>query len=135
MDVAARTVALEGGETMPYGSLVIAAGATPRVLDVPAPIFRRCTCTGRSRTRSRPATEALEARKAVVVGGSFIGSEVAASLRMIGLDVTVVELGERLAPALSSAELSDQVADLFREQGVELLLGEQIAEFTANGRR
>ena len=78
--------------------------------------------------------EAEEARKAVVVGGSFIGSEVAASLSMLGLEVTIVEMGERLVPALGSAELSEQVAELYREQGVELLLGEQIEEFQANGR-
>ena len=69
-----------------------------------------------------------------MVGGSFIGSEVAASLRMLGLEVTIVERGERLIPALGSPELSEQVADIYREQGVELLLGEQIEELRANGR-
>ena len=77
---------------------------------------------------------APEAHKALVVGGSFIGSEVAASLRMLGLEVTIVERGERLVPALASPELSEQVAELYREQGVEIVLGEEIEEFQANGR-
>ena len=53
---------------------------------------------------------------------------------MLGLEVTLVERGDHLVPALASEELSDQVADLYREHGVELLLGEQIQEFRANGR-
>ena len=83
--------------------------------------------------RSSVKEQAADARKALVVGGSFIGSEVAASLSMLGLDVTVVEMGDRLVPALASAELSRQVAELFREHGVEVVLDEQIEEFQANG--
>ena len=78
--------------------------------------------------------EAAEAHKAVVVGGSFIGSEVAASLRLRGLDVTVVEMGERLMPALSSDELSTQLADLYREHGVELALDDSIEELHGHGK-
>ena len=78
--------------------------------------------------------EAAEAHKAVVVGGSFIGCEVAASLRLRGLDVTVVEMGERLMPALSSDELSAQLADLYREHGVELALGDSVEELHGHGR-
>ena len=53
---------------------------------------------------------------------------------MRGLDVTLVERGDASTPALASPVLSEQVADLYREHGVELLLGEQIEEFRANGR-
>ena len=52
---------------------------------------------------------------------------------MLGLEVTIVELGDRLVPALASPELSEQVAELFREHDVEIVLGEQIEEFQANG--
>jgi NADPH-dependent 2,4-dienoyl-CoA reductase/sulfur reductase-like enzyme len=78
--------------------------------------------------------EAAEARKALVIGGSFIGCEVAASLRMRGLEVTVVEVGERLMPALHSDELSAQLADLYREHGVELVLGDSVDELQGHGR-
>ena len=134
VDPSAHTVTLDDGSELSYGSLVVATGAHPRVLDVPGADLPSVHTFRTMADALATREEALEARKAVVVGGSFIGSEVAASLRMIGLDVTVIELGERLVPALASAELSEQVAALFRDQGVELLLGEQIAEFTANGR-
>jgi len=133
VDTDAHTVRLAGGEAVPYGTLVIASGAHPRLLPLPG-IDLPAVHTFRTIDDSLTvAAEAAEARKALVVGGSFIGSEVAASLRMIGLEVTIVELGERLVPQLGSADLSEQVAELYREQGVELLLGEQLEELKANG--
>ena len=134
VDPGAHTVQLAGGESVPYGTLVIASGARPRELPVPGGDLPAVHTFRTLDDAVAVATEASEARKALVVGGSFIGSEVAASLRMRGLDVTLVELGDHLTPALASPALSDQVADLYREQGVELLLGEQIDEFRANGR-
>ena len=133
VDTDARTVRVAGGDTIPYGTLVLATGARPRKLPLPG-IDLPAVHTFRTLEDSTTvAAEAADARKALVVGGSFIGSEVAASLRMIGLEVTIVELAERLVPQLGSAELSEQVADLYRERGVELLLGEQLEELKANG--
>jgi NADPH-dependent 2,4-dienoyl-CoA reductase/sulfur reductase-like enzyme len=134
VDPDAHTVRLASGETLPYGTLVIASGARPRTLpvagaDLPAVHTFRTLADATS-----VVAEAADARKALVVGGSFIGSEVAASLRMLGLDVTLVEMAEHLTPALASPELSEQVEELYREHGVELLLGDQIEEFRANGR-
>jgi 3-phenylpropionate/trans-cinnamate dioxygenase ferredoxin reductase subunit len=133
VDTGAHTVAIAGGETIAYQTLVIASGARPRTLAVPGADL---PAVHTFRTLADAVTvkeEAAEARKAVVVGGSFIGSEVAASLSMIGLEVAIVERGERLVPALASPELSNEVAELYRENGVELLLGEEIEEFNANG--
>ena len=133
-DLEAREVRLGDGEKVPFGRLVVAAGAHPRTLPVPGAdrvgVHTYRTLADATAVRD----EAVEARKAVVVGGSFIGSEVAASLRLRGLDVTVVERGERLMPALSSDELSAQLADLYREQGVELALGDSIEELHGHGR-
>jgi NTE family protein len=60
--------------------------------------------------------------------------ETAASLRGLGLEVTVVELFETLFPILQAPELSRQLAELYREQGVELVLGDSVAAFRGNGR-
>ena len=133
VDTRSRVVGIGGGEEIPYGTLVIATGARPRLLPVPGAdlpavhTFR----TLADAVAVRPRRARLERR--IVVGGSFIGAEVAASLRMLGLEVTIVEMGERLVPALASQELSNQVEELYREHGVEIVLGEQIEEFQANG--
>jgi 3-phenylpropionate/trans-cinnamate dioxygenase ferredoxin reductase component len=134
VDTDSKSVRLASGETIPYGTLIVASGARPRVLPVPGADLPAVHTFRTLDDATAVAAEAEEARKALVVGGSFIGSEVAASLRMRGLEVTIVELGERLTPALASPVLSDEIADLYREQGVDLLLGEQIEEFRANGR-
>jgi len=133
IDTDGRTVKLADGESVPYGTLVIASGASPRTLPIPGADLPAVHTFRTIDDAIAVRDAAADARKAVVVGGSFIGSEVAASLRMVGLDVTIVELGERLVPQLGSPELSEQIADLYREQGVELLLGEQLEEFRANG--
>jgi 3-phenylpropionate/trans-cinnamate dioxygenase ferredoxin reductase subunit len=134
IDAGSREVTLSDGQQIPYGTLVLATGARPRTLPVPGAdrvgVHTYRTLADATAVRA----EAAEAHKAVVAGGSFIGSEVAASLRMRGLDVTVVERGERLMPALSSEELSTQLADLYREHGVELALEDSIEELHGHGK-
>ena len=77
---------------------------------------------------------AEEAHSAIVIGGSFIGSETAASLRMRGLDVTLVEAGDSLMPQLRAPELSAELLELYRAEGIDVLLGTQLEELTGNGR-
>jgi NADPH-dependent 2,4-dienoyl-CoA reductase/sulfur reductase-like enzyme len=69
-----------------------------------------------------------------VIGGSFIGAETGASLRSRGLDVTLVEMGETLMPQLRCPDLSAELVELYRSEGVEVLLETQIEELTGNGR-
>ena len=134
VDTAARELSLAGGESIPYGTLVIASGARPQRLPAPGVDLGGVHYFRTLADADAVREAAAGARKALVVGGSFIGAEVGASLRALGLEVTLVELGDRLMPALRSADLSAQLADLYREKGVALLLGERIEEFRGNGR-
>jgi 3-phenylpropionate/trans-cinnamate dioxygenase ferredoxin reductase subunit len=134
IDPDAHVVELAGGEQVPYGTLVLATGARPRALPLPGADLVGVH-TYRTLGDAASVREALEdAHSAVVVGGSFIGAEAAASLRLRGLDVTIVEMGPRLMPQLGSAGLSEELAGFYREQGVEVLLDTQLAELTGNGR-
>jgi len=134
VDTDRRIVTLSDGSEIGYGKLVIASGARPRTLPVPGAALPAVHTYRTLADAVAVRDAAADARKAVVVGGSFIGSEVAASLRMLGLEVTIIEAGDRLVPALGSEMLSAQVADFYRDQGVELALGEEVAEFNGNGR-
>ena len=129
-----RRVELDGGETLGYGKLLIATGSSPRLLNVPGAelrgIFTLRTLEDSTRIREAAAAGA----RAVSVGGSFIGMETAASLRALGLDVTVVELADSLFPILNAPELSRQLAELYREQGVDLVLGDSVAAFRGETR-
>jgi 3-phenylpropionate/trans-cinnamate dioxygenase ferredoxin reductase subunit len=127
-------VALAGGGRVGYGTLVLATGARPRTLDVPG-----ADLVGVHTYRSLADADAVsaaaeEAHSALVIGASFIGSETAASLRARGLAVTQVELGPTLMPQLACPDLSAELVELYRDEGVEVLLETQIEELTGNGR-
>src|SRR5687768_4594858 len=122
LDPDAHEVELEGGERVPYGTLVIATGARPRPLPLPGGdlvgVYTYRTLGDAEAVRDA----AEEAHAAIVVGGSFIGSETAASLRMRGLAVTMIEMGPTLMPQLRAPALSAELVEWYRSEGVEVLL-------------
>ena len=117
---AEHEVELAAGERVPYGTLVLATGARPRHLSIPG-----ADLVGVHTYRTLADAEVVsaaadEAHSAIVIGGSFVGSETAASLRTRGLGVTLVEMGDTLMPQLRCADLSAQLVDLYRVEGVEV---------------
>ena len=145
VDPRERAVETTGGDRLRYGRLLVASGATPRTLGVPGAALD-CVFTLRTLADATAIREAArEGGRAVVVGGGFIGMEVAASLRQLDLDVALVHRGSGLFDQFGSASLSHELASLYRARGVVLLLGEEVARFggdrrvafieTASGRR
>ena len=132
IDRAAKTVTLADDSTLPYSGLVLATGSTPRTLPLPGG-----NAHGVLALRSRDDASAIAERMAVcierqlplvVIGGGFIGLEVAATARKKGLTVTVLEAAPRLLGRVLAPMLSDWYAELHRSHGVQLVLGAQIAE-------
>lgn len=132
IDRAAKTVTLADGSPLPYSGLVLATGSTPRALPLPGG-----NAHGVLALRSRDDASAIAERMAtcierqlplVVIGGGFIGLEVAATARKKGLTVTVLEAAPRLLGRVLAPMLSDWYAELHRSHGVQLVLGAQIAE-------
>ena len=131
IDRAACTVALSDGSTLAYTGLVLATGATPRRLPLAGAQAPNVLAL-----RSRDEASAMAAQLArcadqglpvVVIGGGFIGLEVAATSRKKGLAVTVLEAAPRLLSRVLAPMLSDWYAALHRRHGVQLVLGAQIA--------
>jgi len=129
---AAQTVTLADGQVLPYDGLVLATGATPRALTLPG-----AEAQGVLPLRSRNDAAAIAARLAlcqaqqlpvVVIGGGFIGLEVAATARKKGLPVTVLEAAPRLLGRVLAPVLSAWYAELHQHHGVSLILGAQIAQ-------
>jgi len=132
LDAAGRVLTLDGHETLPFDGALLATGAAPRTLpDTPEldGIFVLRTVDDALDLRAR-----LEATpRVVVVGAGFIGSEVAATCRMRGLQVTVVEalpapLVRGLGPVLGMV-----CGELHRDHGVDLRLGVGVAAIEGDG--
>jgi NADPH-dependent 2,4-dienoyl-CoA reductase/sulfur reductase-like enzyme len=134
LDVQGRRVVLEGGGERPFEQLLIASGATPRHLDVPGRDLEGVH-TLRTLDNSTAIREAARsARQAVVVGAGFIGMEVAASLKQLGLEVTLVHRGEGLFEILSARQVMQFLSDLYGRKGVELVLGDEVQSFGGRSR-
>jgi NAD(P)H-nitrite reductase large subunit len=95
IDTQARTLATDAG-TFHYNKLLIATGATPRLLQVPGAGLEGVYALRTLRDSQAIRAAAGSAERAVVVGGGFIGMEVAASLRQLDLTVTLIHLGRGL---------------------------------------
>jgi NADPH-dependent 2,4-dienoyl-CoA reductase/sulfur reductase-like enzyme len=133
VDIEARTVATHAGRFQ-YEKLLIATGATPRRLDVAGRALKGVHELRTLRDSQAIREAAITAEHAVVVGGGFIGMEVAASLRHLGIAVTLIHLGVGLFDQLRSPELSDYLASLYREHDVDLLLEQEVAGFGGEDR-
>lgn len=132
IDRAAATVTLASGRQLPYGHLVLATGTRARTLPgLPAGlanvhVLRSAADADRLRaTWSR--SESL-----TVLGGGFIGLEVAASAQALGKQVRVLEAGARLMGRSVSPELSAHVLAELRASGIELRTGVQVSGFEVN---
>jgi len=127
IDVAARRLRLAGGATRPFGALLLATGAEPVQLDVPGAAPGQVRSL-RSFADSRAiAAQAGSARSALVIGSSFIGLEVAASLRARGLEVHVVAPDAVPMRRILGPELGAFVRDLHASHGVVFHLGTTVA--------
>ena len=125
IDPQAKTVALEDGSVIPYGphgALVLATGAEPVRLSIPGADLPGVHLL-RSLADSRALIEAAKrAERAVVVGASFIGLEVAASLRAREVAVTVVAPEDRPLAKVMGPDLGDFIRALHEEHGVAFRL-------------
>jgi NADPH-dependent 2,4-dienoyl-CoA reductase/sulfur reductase-like enzyme/nitrite reductase/ring-hydroxylating ferredoxin subunit len=133
IDAAAREVRLADGGRCRYGALLLAAGAEPVRLDIPGadlPQIHYLRTLADSRAIIASATAA---RRAVVIGASFIGLEVASSLRARGLEVHVVAPEARPMEAVLGAEVGDLVRRVHEEHGVVFHLGETATGFDPGG--
>lgn len=136
LDLSSRTVHLRDESqdvSLQFDGLVIASGAAPREFPGgPAPdgVLLLRTVDDCLAIRERLGSRA----RVVVVGGGFIGAEVAASCRSIGLDVVLIEKADSPLLAALGKELAPRWADLHRQHGVEVRVGVGVDSFVGNGR-
>jgi 3-phenylpropionate/trans-cinnamate dioxygenase ferredoxin reductase component len=134
LDAGKKVVALESGERVAYDRLLVATGGRNRTVSVPGAqlsgIFQLRTVEDCDRIRA----VVQRGRRAVAMGFGFIGSEVAASLRQLGVEVTAIE-GARVPLArVVGEEVGQVLAGIHREKGVNLIAEDSVAAFEGDGR-
>jgi 3-phenylpropionate/trans-cinnamate dioxygenase ferredoxin reductase subunit len=123
LDRAARALRLESGEAMPYGHLILATGARPRRPPIPGAEDPRLHVLRDAADAEGLAAILGAGRRLVIVGGGWIGLEVAASARGLGVEVTVLEREPRLLARVASAALAERLAARHAAAGVVLRSG------------
>lgn len=107
---------------IPYSKLLLATGATPRILPGFEPDETRNILYLRTIKDSLRIKESLgKGKKIIIVGGGFIGLEVAASARQQGSDVLIVEAAQRLLQRAVPKEIAVKINELHKQNGVEIL--------------
>ena len=134
IDTAAHTVLLDSGQQLSYQKLLIATGGRPRRIELAG-----ADLPGLHYLRTVADCEAIKAdavagRRAAVVGMSFIGSEVAASLTQLGVQVTAIFPGRYPLERVLGGAVGAMVGAIHQSNGVELLAGDQVAAFEGNER-
>ncbi|MDQ5821374.1 MAG: NAD(P)/FAD-dependent oxidoreductase [Actinomycetota bacterium] len=130
-EIADREVVLDSGERLPFDRLLLATGSEPRRLP-------GAELTGIHYLRNVEDSDAIHesaqpGRRAVVIGAGFIGSEVAASLRQLGLEVTLVEGGRLPLEHVFGREIGEFYRDLHVAEGVEVLTSAKLEGFDGDG--
>jgi 3-phenylpropionate/trans-cinnamate dioxygenase ferredoxin reductase subunit len=135
IDAAGARVVLQDGENIDCDSVCIATGCRPRSIRAEG-----ADLDGVFVLRTKADADAIKAAarapgaKCVVVGMSFIGAEVAASLRQRGVDVTAILPGSGPLASVLGDEVAAVMADVHRDHGVELVANETVSSFRGHGR-
>ncbi len=133
VNAADKTIILSDGERLDYDSLILATGSEPRRL--PASLggdLDGVFCIRSLADADRFAQSLASARKALIVGGGYIGLEAAAVATKKGLEVTLVEAGERILGRVASSKTADYFRDLHGRHGVRILENTGIRRLTGN---
>ena len=129
-----RRLLLADGTSIAYDQLALVTGSRARRLDLPgielAGIHYLRTCQDAARIKA----SVQRGNRAVILGGGYIGLETAAVLKTSGMDVTVIEMQERVLARVTAPEMSEFFTRVHTEEGVRIICNAGVAGFAGNGR-
>jgi NADPH-dependent 2,4-dienoyl-CoA reductase/sulfur reductase-like enzyme len=133
VNVKRKQLVLKSGDEFGFTKLLVATGARPRILRVPGASLQNVFYL-RSLDDSKALQQALGSRKtAVVIGGGFIGMEVAAVLAQKNLEVTMILSDDRIWSRLFSPEMSNFFEAYYAARGVRFLKNARVTELRGDG--
>jgi NADPH-dependent 2,4-dienoyl-CoA reductase/sulfur reductase-like enzyme len=133
VDAAAHQVRLDDGRSLGYDKLVLATGSVPRRLPLPGADAKRVHMLRTVDDSDAIRTVFGQGRRLVIIGGGWIGLEVAAAARAAGTDVTVIEALDLPLLNVLGPEAAAVFAELHRANGVDLRLGARLVAITTDG--
>ena len=123
IDRHAKQVQLVGGATLDYEHLIIATGSHPRRLKMPGADLAGVHYLRSLSDADHLRTEVHVGQRAVIIGGGYIGLEVAATLRQLGMEVTVLEMADRVMNRVVAEPVSRYYEREHASHGVKIELG------------
>ncbi|MGY4827652.1 NAD(P)/FAD-dependent oxidoreductase [Sphaerotilaceae bacterium SBD11-9] len=135
IDRARRTVKLKSGDELPYAWLVLATGARARRLPSLHDDLANVAVLRNAADALRVRSLVMQAQHITVLGGGFIGLEIAATARALGKPVTVLEAAPRLLMRSVSPEVAEHVLQTHRASGIDVRLGAAAGGFEVEGGR
>jgi 3-phenylpropionate/trans-cinnamate dioxygenase ferredoxin reductase subunit len=134
IDTSAQTVSTDAGDTIAYEKLLITTGSRPRMLNIPG-----SDLPGIHYLRTIADVDAIRAefapdKRLVIVGGGYIGLEVASVGIQAGLEVHVLEMEDRILARVTTPEMSDYYHTLHQGRGVHIHTGTMVSGFSGDQR-
>ena len=126
VDIAARTVTLDDGQTLTFDRLLIATGSHPVRPPIPGldlPGVETCWTLADARAiaeRARPGARVLQ------MGAGFIGCIIMEALQKRGVQLSVVEMGDRMVPRMMGPVAGGMIRDWCEQQGVQVFTGHKV---------
>jgi 3-phenylpropionate/trans-cinnamate dioxygenase ferredoxin reductase subunit len=134
IDASRKLVELRDGERIPYDRLLVTTGGRNRPLSIPGADLQNVLQLRTREDSDRIRAAAASGGRAVIIGLGFIGCEVAASLRQMGVEVAAIAPHRAPLERVLGDEVGRVLADIHREKGVELVLEDSVAALEGSGR-
>lgn len=134
VDAAGKTVELSDGSNLPYDKLALTTGSHPRTLPTAIGGALENVFTVRDlRDADTMAPHMVQGKHVLIIGGGYIGLEAAAVAAKRGLDVTLVEMADRILQRVAAPETSDYFRALHADHGVKIIEGVGLDHLTGDG--
>jgi 3-phenylpropionate/trans-cinnamate dioxygenase ferredoxin reductase component len=129
----AKTVRLTSGETLHYDVLILATGAAPRMIPWPGTSLSRVYQLRTFENSRSLAARLTGGARLAIIGGGWIGLEVAAAAKSGGLETVVIEREDRILARVGSPPLAEYLANLHRQHGTEVLTNSEVIRIEDRG--
>jgi 3-phenylpropionate/trans-cinnamate dioxygenase ferredoxin reductase subunit len=129
LEIKNNIAVLEDNTEIKFGKLLIATGGYPRKLNIEGSNKDNVFYLRNIEDSEKIRSAAINSKKAVIIGGGFIGCEIASSLKKIGLDVTIIEKANSILTLALDEETAKLIEEYFRKMGINIITGTSIKQF------